>query len=916
MSTIKYSINIYLSDDMQLELCLESIFHANRKMRNNLEVVLLDNSSDPETKAIIEKFSALYKMNIKRKDCLGLSCLESYNIGKEISASEYVSFITANVVYSKNAIKEMDRFINKNDCKIVTFVPSYSEINGSVKKKLKFGHYDMVIDLEEDIYQLSMFFHGYFFNVSVIQSIRFKNDVIHNGEELFLLDALKVERKYGIISNEIYTYDSLEIDYYNFPDQYYKTWYTEHIQTVIIPVLEKAQSRLVQFAMLYLLMIKFACNMNDRHKAILNQGEFEDFMSSMKDALLLIDDDIIAQYDIPNKLVLPRFMGLNLLRVKYGNNELTTDIIEVINSKTQEQELVGTYNKTIIESFQNVSAYIKAINYMDEGLVIDGEVSNVYFLDYDKIKVTVHINGSEITATRNYIYSLVKYFGNSVRRGYTFQIKIPVSVFDKKIRFKFTLHYDEYAIAMPLSFKNIQARLYENFAYSYWCFDKFILSYKPKTDELIISSKNIMKIIGHEVSFNINFLVRGDSLARALKSTVLRMLYWITKPYFNNKQVWLTFDQLFKGGDNGEYFYRYVSERKDKGNIKIYYVLNKTAPEYVCLQSKYQTVLKFNSIKHKLVSLHADVVFATRVDVKLYCGYWSATEKYIRDLFNAEITCLQHGLTIQRIAQYQNRLFDNTKLYFCVSPFEIENLLNPVYGYDGKELILTGAPRFDGLMNNDQRYILISPTWRRNVTAGTNKKGNMHEYSVNFKHTEYYKIYNTLINDKRLIEASQKYGYRIKYLVHPILSPQIKDFEVNDYVDIIGGAGDVSYEKMLTEASLMVTDYSGIQFDFASMRKPIVYYHSDSLPAQYEAGGLQYDTMGFGPVCINNDDVVKQLCEHMEENCSLRDVYRNRIDTFFSYSDTNNCQRVYEAAIKYCSKRTKEDHMNLISNDK
>ena len=34
----------------------------------------------------------------------------------------------------------------------------------------------------------------------------------------------------------------------------------------------------------------------------------------------------------------------------------------------------------------------------------------------------------------------------------------------------------------------------------------------------------------------------------------------------------------------------------------------------------------------------------------------------------------------------------------------------------------------------------------------------------------------------------------------------------------------ISYEDLLTESSLMVTDYSGVQFDFAYMKKPIIYY--------------------------------------------------------------------------------------------
>ena len=259
---------------------------------------------------------------------------------------------------------------------------------------------------------------------------------------------------------------------------------------------------------------------------------------------------------------------------------------------------------------------------------------------------------------------------------------------------------------------------------------------------------------------------------------------------------------------------------------------------------------------------------------------------------DADVVCLQHGLTIQKIAQYQNKFYDNTKHYFCVSPKEVENITKPIYGYTEDMITLTGAPRYDGLTGEPKKQILITPTWRRNVTAGTNEKGKQHEYSVNFKRTTYYKIYNSLINDKRLIDAAKRTGYRIVYLVHPILSPQAGDYDKNDFVDIVPGV-KANYEKMLKESALMVTDYSGIQFDFAYMRRPLVYFHPAELPPQY----AEEDT-GFGPICRTNEELIDQLINAMESDCKLEEDYKKKIDAFFPFDDQNACKRVYEAAKK------------------
>ena len=193
---------------------------------------------------------------------------------------------------------------------------------------------------------------------------------------------------------------------------------------------------------------------------------------------------------------------------------------------------------------------------------------------------------------------------------------------------------------------------------------------------------------------------------------------------------------------------------------------------------------------------------------------------------------------------------------------------------------------------------MISPTWRmQSAMPVTKNEGVERDYNPAFKKTEYYKIYNSLINSPQLIEAAKKYGYKIVYILHPIVSPQKKDFKTNPYVDIVASAGDMSYEKYLTESSLLVTDYSGIQFDFAYMKKPVVYYHPESLEAHYEEGTFHYDTMAFGEIVDAENNLIQLLIDYMKSGCKMKDEYKARVDSFYMYHDQNNCQRVYEDVI-------------------
>lgn len=176
--------------------------------------------------------------------------------------------------------------------------------------------------------------------------------------------------------------------------------------------------------------------------------------------------------------------------------------------------------------------------------------------------------------------------------------------------------------------------------------------------------------------------------------------------------------------------------------------------------------------------------------------------------------------------------------------------------------------------------------------------GKSRPYNPNFKETDYFRIYNDLIHDQKLIETAKRTGYKLIYLLHPITSAQLEDYGEVENVELIQ-ATTVNYEKILCESSLMVTDYSGVQFDFAYMRKPVVYYHPPKLPPHYVEGGFFYDTQGFGEICTEHKQLVDTICDYMEHECKLKDYYKARQDDFFAYSDHDNCKRIFEDAIAY-----------------
>lgn len=70
--------------------------------------------------------------------------------------------------------------------------------------------------------------------------------------------------------------------------------------------------------------------------------------------------------------------------------------------------------------------------------------------------------------------------------------------------------------------------------------------------------------------------------------------------------------------------------------------------------------------------LYADMVIVSNSTVYAFNDFGTINSALIRDLMNFHVACVQHGMSIQKIAVAQNRLRDNTRLYFCASKYEIE----------------------------------------------------------------------------------------------------------------------------------------------------------------------------------------------------------------------------------------------------
>ena len=698
-----------------------------------------------------------------------------------------------------------------------------------------------------------------------------------------------------------------------YPGVYQKEWYFDSLSKFWISLLTRLRESgpvpfFVQANCMFSIMSRMLANRDNQNKHILSDEERDSFFDLLTEVMNLLSDHIIFNSDSLFPLV--NTTGFYVLYgiLKYGLSfrftirEKDGGVYLAAGAEDSGLPVIVDHLK-----IKDLAADIIFMDYRNGELHIDGVidpaihyVADELYLYYDGVKYPLNYNGS---------FALVKLFGKSVFKKYPFSVDLPIGadVRKEQIELKALIAGKEYPVCFI--YHSHYSRMSDVCRASHWCFGsrkQYMMTRNADSSCMKIRRTSAVGRFGMETLLLVQMFLHFDK--KYWQFIPVRLMFHISRPFLKRKQIWLYFDKIYKGGDSAEYLYRYAVKQNDPG-IRHYYLIDKNTPDYKRFVRDGFKPLVRKTILHRLVFMHADMMIISNSTAFPFNNFGIINSSFVRDLIDSHCVCVQHGMSVQKIAKAQRRLKDNTRLYFCASKYEIENLSKPIYGYEGRfrsALQLTGVPRHDGLIDRHKKQIMISPTWRMQASMKIRtSEGEARDYNPLFKETPYFRVYNSLINDPKLLEAARRYGYRIKYVLHPIVSVQAKDFTKNDMVDIVPSIGDMSYEDLFCESALMVTDFSGVQFDFAYMRKPVLYLHSDEIPSHYEEGTFFYDTMAFGEIAHNIRELVDLLIEYMEQDCVMKEEYRRRADDFFAFHDQNNCRRVYDVMLQYAGEYLK-----------
>ncbi|EGG0462309.1 glycosyltransferase [Campylobacter lari] len=410
-----------------------------------------------------------------------------------------------------------------------------------------------------------------------------------------------------------------------------------------------------------------------------------------------------------------------------------------------------------------------------------------------------------------------------------------------------------------------------------FCYQKRLWAHIPKNakDKLEIWINDKQSMIGKYGEYSLDIKsIRKEFQKRLPKSN-----------------IWLLMDRDYEADDNAEHLYRYIMQNHPKQEIV--FALRKESSDWKRLEKEGFVLVDFGSFNFERIIKNSSKVISSHADEYLM-RYITSRQQFI---------FLQHGVTQNDVSKWLNNRKIN--LFFVSTQMEFNSIIKNYthYKFGQKEVVLAGFARHDELLKNKNtniKQILIMPTWRQYLSGLMIGNSGVRELKENFKQSEYFQKWNSLLNSGNLKKLCELYSYTIVFNPHPNIMPYLKEFNFPSYIKIANQ--DESLQMLFCNSSLMITDYSSVAFEMAYLEKPVIYYQFDKeeffTSHTLQKGYFDYKKDGFGPVVENQENLLKELENLLRNDCKPFGVYKDNIDSTFTFRDGRCCERIYEKIVK------------------
>lgn len=868
---------------------IDSVLEQDIGFEKNIQLILVNDGSKDNSGKICDEYCKKYPNNIIviHKENGGLS--SARNAGKQMATGKYVNFFDPDDILDLNAFSTAYDFFEEhyNETDVVCIpIIHFEAINGPYWQNYKFDKGSRIIDLKKEYTVSNMNSAASFVKNELVSLYEFDTRLPLAEDAKWMLQVMLHKETVGVVCGTTYWYrrrddgnlsqvqsGSLKKSYYF---EYFQ-WFVEWIKTYCI----KERGYIPLFVQNTVMMdLQWRFRMEELPQGVLSDDEKNQYINNLHNALQGIDDTVIMKQ---RKMFVEHFS--QVLSLKYG---MKPEIRYVNDDATL---YIGN---TVIREYSSMVTNIEFIKIENKTLYIEGYSIAVGAGENDEIFTIVKLGNRYYECEKVNRNVDKENFIGVMCRGIPFVCKILLDdyVFDKNIEFYLSINSHPikkrrivYGKFSPIN------NVYKN---QYYCKDGVVLK-RNGCNISIERCDSKEKWMEYENNF-INELKRCriPDIEHIISRRYKAILSRIYKDY--RKPIWIIADRNEMADDNGEAFFKFMSEKKEK-NINYFFAIKRESKYWNELQ-KIGKVIPMYTDEYKDLFLQSDYFICSQFDDFLFRPLKDEIELY-RDLMNDnKFVFLQHGITKDDMSSLLNRYKKDMSGFVTAAKPEYNSILEGNYGYTKKQVWLTGFPRYDLLYDQKDKLITIMPTWRKYLVKKYDQETSIWSLQNDFENSEYCIFYRKLLNSSKLLEAADEFGYKILFLQHPTMLVHMDKFKPDSRILI--PEGNWHYRDIFAKSALVLTDYSSTVFDFAYLRKPIIYTHFDKeqfFGKHYQHGYFSYEDNGFGEVEYTLEDTIQRLIEYMENGCEMKKMYRQRCDEFFAYNDKNNCRRVYEAIL-------------------
>ncbi|WP_198330388.1 CDP-glycerol glycerophosphotransferase family protein [Psychrobacter cibarius] len=334
--------------------------------------------------------------------------------------------------------------------------------------------------------------------------------------------------------------------------------------------------------------------------------------------------------------------------------------------------------------------------------------------------------------------------------------------------------------------------------------------------------------------------------------------------------------------DNSRYFFEWMLEHH--ASEKCFWV-TKDRSIYNELLSQGIPVLYFYDVRNIFCIAKAKFIVCTHSHIG------NDVYKFINR--SKSLITLWHGIPLKKMGNSPKRKYrrylnmkDQPDLFLVTSERDAE-LFNDLYHIDRDKFFIGTYPRVNNLISraDNNKTILYAPTFRDGMGQNYYDKY----------------VFPTLNELHSLNDSLVKIDHRFIVKMHPYVKAEFPDLSGFSNIELVSAFDDVQF--YLAQASILITDYSSIYFDYLNLDREIIFFIPDFEWYHQESNrGLLYEYEDVTPgVKLTTWLELESNLVNLISNNNTADFSQNRkevLDFFYTqrYSDNadllNACQQV------------------------